>query len=150
MHWMPRSCSIDARWVPKREPRPIPKGGVSGTLMVWAIRRAMLRGFRFANSRARQRFLMERPVQTEHKACALGNAGSLDASLLGIEIASASPGGRSELNDVGPVILLPVDHDPVLPRHRHFFLPHSSSASRFTAGAFAFFILSQSGERRER
>jgi len=26
-------------------------------------------------------------------------------------------------------------------------LPQSSSASRFTAGAFAFFILSQSGER---
>ena len=29
-------------------------------------------------------------------------------------------------------------------------LPQSSSASRFTAGAFAFFILSQSGERPER
>ena len=28
--------------------------------------------------------------------------------------------------------------------YRHFFLPHSSSSSRFTAGAFAFFILSQS------
>jgi hypothetical protein len=38
----------------------------------------------------------------------------------------------------------------VLARHRHFFLPHSSSSSRFTAGAFAFFILSQSGERPER
>src|SRR5258708_1191481 len=35
-------------------------------------------------------------------------------------------------------------------RYRHFFLPHSSSSSRFTAGAFAFFILSQSGERPER
>src|SRR5262249_35056635 len=30
------------------------------------------------------------------------------------------------------------------------FYLHSSSASRFTAGAFAFFILSQSGERPER
>jgi hypothetical protein len=29
-------------------------------------------------------------------------------------------------------------------------LPQSSSASRFTAGAFEFFILSQSGERPER
>src|SRR6266566_585869 len=28
--------------------------------------------------------------------------------------------------------------------YRHFFLPHSSSSSRFTAGVFAFFILSQS------
>jgi hypothetical protein len=28
-------------------------------------------------------------------------------------------------------------------------LPHSSSASRFTAGAAEFFILSQSGERPE-
>src|SRR5262249_39087642 len=73
------SPSVGSRHCPKREPRPIPKGGVSGTLMVWAIRRAMLRGFRFANSRARQRFLMERPVQTAHKACALGNAGSLDS-----------------------------------------------------------------------
>jgi hypothetical protein len=34
--------------------------------------------------------------------------------------------------------------------HRRFFLPQSSSSSRFTAGAFAFFILSQSGERPER
>jgi hypothetical protein len=32
-------------------------------------------------------------------------------------------------------------------RHR---LPQSSSSSRFTAGAFAFFILSQSDERPER
>jgi hypothetical protein len=31
--------------------------------------------------------------------------------------------------------------------HRQFFLPHSSFASRFTAGASEFFILSQSGER---
>jgi hypothetical protein len=35
-------------------------------------------------------------------------------------------------------------------RYRHFSLPQSSSASRFTAGASAFFILSQSGERPER
>jgi hypothetical protein len=34
--------------------------------------------------------------------------------------------------------------------HRHLPLPHSSSASRFTAGAAGFFILSQSGERPER
>jgi hypothetical protein len=34
--------------------------------------------------------------------------------------------------------------------HRHLSLPKSSSASRFTAGAAAFFILSQSGERPER
>ena len=31
--------------------------------------------------------------------------------------------------------------------HHRFLLPHSSSSSRFTAGASAFFILSQSGER---
>jgi hypothetical protein len=30
--------------------------------------------------------------------------------------------------------------------YRHFFLPHSSSSSRFTAGASEFFILSQSGD----
>src|SRR5262249_24909055 len=34
--------------------------------------------------------------------------------------------------------------------HVRLFLPQSSSASRFTAGAFGFFILSQSGERPER
>ena len=33
---------------------------------------------------------------------------------------------------------------------RHRSLPQSSSVSRFTAGASAFFILSQSGERPER
>src|SRR5262245_34306677 len=33
---------------------------------------------------------------------------------------------------------------------RLVYRPQSSSASRFTAGAFAFFILSQSGERPER
>src|SRR5262249_33541627 len=35
-------------------------------------------------------------------------------------------------------------------RYRHFSLPQSSSASRFAAGASAFLILSQSGERPER
>jgi hypothetical protein len=45
---------------------------------------------------------------------------------------------------------LRVDHDPVLAHYRHFFLPQSSSASRFTAGASEFFILSQSGERPDR
>src|SRR5947208_15043460 len=34
--------------------------------------------------------------------------------------------------------------------YRHLSLPQSSSSSRFTAGASAFFILSQSGERPER
>jgi hypothetical protein len=43
-----------------------------------------------------------------------------------------------------------MDHDPVFADYRHFFLPHSSSSSRFTAGASAFFILSQSRERPER
>jgi hypothetical protein len=33
---------------------------------------------------------------------------------------------------------------------RHLSLPQSSSSSRFTAGAFGFFIFSQSGERPER
>jgi hypothetical protein len=34
-------------------------------------------------------------------------------------------------------------------RYRHFSLPQSSSASRFTAGASAFFISSPLGERLE-
>jgi hypothetical protein len=34
--------------------------------------------------------------------------------------------------------------------HRHRSLPQSSSASRFTAGASGFFILSQSGDRPDR
>jgi len=58
--------------------------------------------------------------------------------------------GRLEFDDVGAVLLRPVYHDPVLARHRRFFLPLSSSSLRFTACAFAFFILSQSGERPER
>jgi len=57
---------------------------------------------------------------------------------------------RSELDDVRAVSLRAVDHDMVLAAYRRFFLLHSSSSSRFTAGAAAFFILSQSGERPER
>src|SRR6516165_403444 len=57
-----------------------------------------------------------------------------------------------KLDDVGPVALGAVDHDAVLAgrrshAHRQRSFPQSSSASRFTAGASAFFILSQSGER---
>src|SRR5262245_7904777 len=58
--------------------------------------------------------------------------------------------GCPELDDVRTIVLWPVDHDPALARHRRFFLPHSSSSSRLTAGAAEFFILSQSGERPER
>jgi hypothetical protein len=59
---------------------------------------------------------------------------------------------RFKLSDVRAIFFGPVDHDPVLTcsRYRRFLLPHSSSASRFTAGAAEFFILSQSGERPER
>jgi hypothetical protein len=39
------------------------------------------------------------------------------------------------------VIFRAIDHNPIFARHRHFSLPQSSSASRFTAGA-AVFILS--------
>src|SRR5215471_17058885 len=70
------SPSAGSRHCPKREPRPIPKGGVSGTLMEWAIRRAMLRGFRFANTWARQRFLTEHPARTICRAFAPENTGS--------------------------------------------------------------------------
>jgi hypothetical protein len=49
--------------------------------------------------------------------------------------AGTEPGGKCGLSQL--VISAPL-------------LFHSSSASRFTAGAFAFFILSQSGERPER
>jgi hypothetical protein len=70
---------------------------------------------------------------------------------------SAQPGERGHpsdfeilnFDDVGAVSLRAVNHDPVLVGRRRFFLPHSSSSSRFTAGA-EFFILSQSGERPER
>src|SRR5215472_13089269 len=58
---------------------------------------------------------------------------------------------RSELDDIGPIALRAEDHDPVVASHyRRLVLCHSSSASRFTAGAAGFFILSQSGERPER
>src|SRR5262245_2901084 len=61
---------------------------------------------------------------------------------------------NAKLNDIGAVALRTVDHDAVLAAQRsHAQLrrsfDQSSSASRFTAGAFAFFILSQSGERPE-
>jgi hypothetical protein len=49
-------------------------------------------------------------------------------------------------NLIGAVFLRAVNHDAVLAVHRHR-LPQSSSASRFTAGAAEFFILSQSGVR---
>jgi hypothetical protein len=56
---------------------------------------------------------------------------------------------RPKLDDVSAISLRAKDHDPVLAidGHRHRSLPQSSSASRFTAGAFGFFILSQSGDR---
>src|SRR5262249_3471654 len=43
---------------------------------------------------------------------------------------------RSELDDIGPIALRAEDHDPVVASHyRRLVLCHSSSASRFTAGA---------------
>src|SRR6516164_5432562 len=58
---------------------------------------------------------------------------------------------RSELDDIGPVALRAKDHDPVVASHyRRLVLCQFSFASRFTAGASEFFILSQSGERPER
>ena len=42
------------------------------------------------------------------------------------------------------------DHDPIPAGRSHRSLPQSSSASRFTAGAFGFLHLSQSRERPER
>src|ERR1700741_3349482 len=60
--------------------------------------------------------------------------------------------GRPELNNVSAISLRAEDHDSIFAslRHRHFFLPQSSSTSRVTAAALGFFILSQSGERPER
>jgi hypothetical protein len=60
--------------------------------------------------------------------------------------------GCPKFDDVCAVSLRAKDHDSIFAslRHRHFFLPQSSSASRVTAVAFGFFILSQSGERPER
>src|SRR5499433_1601128 len=93
---------------------------------------------------------MELLAQTARRACVLESVG----------LPMPSPGdrdrerltcGRSELDDVGPIALGAKDHDPVVASHyRRLVLCHSSSASRFTAGAAAFFILSQSGERPER
>jgi hypothetical protein len=62
---------------------------------------------------------------------------------------------HAKLDDIGAVALRTVDHDAVLAARRsHAHLrrsfDQSSSASRFTAGAAGFFILSQSGERPER
>src|SRR5262249_16304733 len=58
---------------------------------------------------------------------------------------------RSELDEIGPVALRAQDHDPVFAGHySRPVLWHSSSASRFTAAAPGFFILSQSGERPQR
>src|SRR6516164_10403218 len=62
---------------------------------------------------------------------------------------------HAKLDDIGAVALRTVDHNAVLAARRsHAHLPRSfdqsSSASRFTAAASGFFILSQSGERPER
>jgi hypothetical protein len=54
------------------------------------------------------------------------------------------PQGRCSAPCLGPRPCFP------LRSCRHFYRPQSSSASRFTAGASEFFILSQSGERPER
>jgi hypothetical protein len=63
---------------------------------------------------------------------------------------ATAPLRPSQIDHVCAITLRAVDHDPVLVRNRRFFLPHSSYSSRFTAGATAFFILSQSGKRPER
>jgi hypothetical protein len=65
-------------------------------------------------------------------------------------IASVSPFAMRNSTMYVPSFFRTVDHDPVFACYRRFLLPHSSSSARFTAGAFAFFILSQSGERPER
>jgi hypothetical protein len=51
--------------------------------------------------------------------------------------------GRLELDNIGAISLRAEDHDSIFAglRHRHFFLPQSSSASRVTAAALGFFIL---------
>jgi hypothetical protein len=43
--------------------------------------------------------------------------------------------GGPEFDEVAAVGLRAVDHDTVLASYRRLFLPHSSSSSRFTAGA---------------
>jgi hypothetical protein len=55
---------------------------------------------------------------------------------------SENPAGKAGDDNVNPLALRG--------GHRHFSLPQSSSASRFTAGASGFFDFSQSGERPER
>src|SRR5262245_37417824 len=87
--------------------------------MVWAIRRAMLRELRFANSRGAPKVphgtsRNDKPVR--HALC------------------------HAKLDDIGAVALRTVDHDAVLTARRgHAHLrrsfDQSSSASRFTAGA---------------
>jgi hypothetical protein len=59
---------------------------------------------------------------------------------------------RYVLNDVVAVIRPQVDAKAKCVRvaHRHLSFPQSSSASRFTAGAAGFFILSQSVVRPDR
>src|SRR5262245_47536661 len=59
-----------------------------------------------------------------------------------------SPGGpsrnapcRGRKGDDPRATVLVEDHGPLLARHRRFFLPHSSSSSRFIAGCFGFLLL---------
>jgi hypothetical protein len=89
------------------------------------------KGSTSANSWAREKFLTERPAPQARSPglkvfqhCSFA-AGHRDCQRI-----------RVELDDISAVVLRAEDHDPVLARHRHFFLPQSSSASRFTAGAF--------------
>jgi hypothetical protein len=63
---------------------------------------------------------------------------------------SESPPGNAGDGNVNPSAVGAVGSRPPEPGHRHLVFPHSSSASRFTAGASGFFILSQSGERPKR
>jgi hypothetical protein len=43
--------------------------------------------------------------------------------------------GRPELDNIGPVVLRAVDHDPILAHHRHFLVAPFFLGPRFTAGA---------------
>ena len=68
---------------------------------------------------------------------------------------SAMKAAHAGSDNVRTVIPRAIDHDAVSAAfgrntHRQRSFPESSSASRFTAGAAAFFILSQSAERPER
>src|SRR5215831_3107621 len=120
----------------------------------WRTRRAFrVRGRGLGNPRVRavgraraplpqthgraKKFLTERPARTARRACAPGNA--------------EQPASPPEFTGYGvgcsngeELFGLSLNHCGTRP------LPQSSSASRFTAGAFEFFILSQSGERPER